>query len=401
MKLYNKYDVFLFLLIASLIGGNLFGALQVPRVLALLFAVPCMSCRNNAVLVARNVKTWLVAFVAFSFVSSLWSPAGISQAIECSIYNAVHALLFYEIIIFSGSAKKPINSIALGFFVAFAISAIIAFWELTTDNHLATSKTKEARASNTGLEVYVRYFAAATFYNFNMYATFLCLTFPFLAYGFLNTEYHSKYRILFLSASVIAIILTLYNGSRGGLLAMMIMVAVLAIKMRIGKGTFIYLTVGICSVVYLLYKYGSSILLTLTMRMSTQGALEDESRFEIWKNVFQVISDYPIIGCGADGLSYAMQRITSGITVAHNLFLEVLSQYGFLFFVVFVVFLLRLYRSAKLSDSQSQKMCVYMGLFSIPVVSIINSTYLTAPTLWAVMGSLYVFANYEYIKSSY
>ena len=47
MKNYNKYDFYIFLLIASLVAGNLFGAFQVPRVLALLLVVPCLNglCR--------------------------------------------------------------------------------------------------------------------------------------------------------------------------------------------------------------------------------------------------------------------------------------------------------------------------------------------------------------------
>lgn len=398
---YNKYDVFLFLLIASLIGGNLFGALQVPRVLALLFAIPCMNCKNNAVLVARSAKTWLMAFVIFSFVSSLWSPAGISQAINGSLYNAIHALLFYEIIIFSGSAKKPINSIALGFFVAFAIAALIAFWELTTDNHLDTSKTKEAKASNIGFEVYMRYFAAATFYNFNMFVTFLCLIFPFIAFGFANTEYKSKYRFVALAASVIAIILTLYNGSRGGLLAMAIMGVILAIKIRKGRGTSFYLITGIGAVAYLLVKYGSTILLTLTMRSQVQVSLQEEDRFEIWANVFKVIADYPLIGCGTDGLNFAMQEYTTGVTISHNLFLEVLSQYGLVFTIAFISFLIGIFKQAKLNENPARKLCVLMSLISLPVVAIINSHYISAPSLWAVMASLYVFANYERIRSFY
>lgn len=398
MKSYNKYDVFIFLLIASLIGGNLFGALQVPRVLTILFAIPCANCKNNIRFVSSSLKKWLVAFVLFSFISSIWSPAGFTLSIESSLYNAVHALLFYEILVFSGSAKKPLDSIAFGFFVAFTISALVALWELTTDNHLQTSKMKEALTSNTGYGIYVRYFAAATFFNFNMYVTFLCFIFPFLTYGFANSNNNTKYRTASLSACVIAIILVLYNGSRGGLLAMLIMVAVLVVKMRMGKGVFFYLTAGIGGVIYLLYKYGGSILLTLTMRASTQGAMEDESRFVIWNNVFGVISDYPIIGCGAGGINFAMQKFTNEITVAHNLFLEILSQYGILFFIAFVAFIWGLYKSAKLSESPSRKLCVFMSVFSIPVVSIINSTYLAAPSLWAVMASLYIFANYEQIK---
>lgn len=400
IKYSNRYDTYLFVLIASLVAGNMFGALQVPRVLALILFFPCLNGYSKVNNVIGQMKFWLLLFLAYSFASCAWNPAGATDGLIGAIYNVVHVLFFFEIIVFSRFAGNPIKAIIYGFLVAFAISAIIAFWELTTDQHLDTSKTKEAKASNTGYEIYLRYFAAVTFYNFNMYVTFLSFLLPFLFYGISSNQNKRIVRVVFVVATVIAVILMLYNGSRGGLLAFIIMAAIyfaFSIRGVRNISVYIFLLVGLLSLV--LYNYGSSILNTLMMRGAmTSVGYEEDSRFVIWSNVMKVIHEYSGLGCGADGLSAAMEKyVHGGITVAHNVFLEVLSEYGVIFFALFLYFFFALFKRARNIVDKPRKICLYQALFSLPIVGIINSGYLTQPVLWAAMASLYVFANYERI----
>ncbi len=402
-KNFNKYDSYIFLLIASLVAGNLFGAFQVPRVLALLLVVPCLNGFSKVKKAIGEMKNWVLLFLLYSFASCAWNPAGVTEGMVGAIYNIVHVLLFFEIIIFSRFANNPIKSIVCGFLVAFAISAVIAFWELTTDQHLETSKMKEAKASNTGYEIYIRYFAAATFYNLNTYVMFICLLMPFLFYGIIDRQSGKVARIIFVVATAIAIILILYNGSRGGLLAFLIIAAVYMMfsgfRFKRFSGYVVFLTIIIAIV---LYNYGSSILNTLLIRGEIQGGIEDEGRFVIWGNVIKVVQDYLFMGCGPEGLMYAMEHHAHGGTLAsHNLFLEVLSEYGIIFFVLFLFYLFSLFKKINKIVDKQRKMCLYQALLSIPVVGIINSGYLTQPVLWASMASLYVFANYEQIRFTY
>lgn len=400
-KKYNRYDIYIFILIASLVAGNLFGALQVPRVLAITLFLPCLQNYSRVSKAVSNIKNWLSLFILFSFTSCLWTPAGLDDGLVASVYNVVHVILFVELIIFSSCARNPVKDIIYGFLFAFAISAVIAFWELTTDQHLETSKTKEAVASNTGTEVYMRYFAAVTFYNFNMYVTFLCFTLPFLFYGMSDKTNGTRLRLVFVAATATAVILLLYNGSRGGLVAFVIMTAIYFVSYLLGRksGTF-YIIILVVLLVFVLYHYGSIILNTLIMRGAVQGAFEEESRLVIWTNVIQVIKEYYALGCGAGGLYVAMEKYAfGGITVAHNIFLELLSEYGALFFAVFFFFLVSIFKRARQIEDKNRKICLYQALFSFPIVGIINSTYLTQPVLWATMSSLYILAYYERIKS--
>ena len=394
---FNKYDRFIVALIASLAAGNLFGALQLPRILALLLLLPCLRCFSG---VKGIVKVFALLFILFSFISSFWSPAGISEGIIYAIYNAVHTLLFIEIIAFSRKALNPIRALASGFLVAFVITAVIASWELVTDNHLSTSKQEEAGMSNTGTEVYVRYFAAATFYNMNTCVTAICFFLPFLFYGFSNNQYSFFTRSLFGLSTVGAIVIVLFNGSRGGLLAIGIMAMVyMYYSFFRMEQSFIWGALLIAVVVVVLIYFGPVILNTLIMRSAVQESLQEESRFVIWNNVMKVVNEYLWLGCGAGGLQYAMIKYASGgIIVAHNVFLEILSEYGFVFFVAFVLFVIKIYSRAKQVSDINRRLLLFQAIVSFPVIGIINSGYLESPVFWSYLSAIYVIANYECIK---
>lgn len=400
-KSYNIYDVYIFLLIASLVAGNLFGAFQIPRVLAILFLIPCTRCYPQCKFLISDMKNFALLFLLYSFLSCLWAPTATSESLLETGYNVVHMILFFEIIIFSRPAKNAINAIFAGFLVAFLISAVIAFWELTTDNHLYTSKIKEAKAKNLGYEIYMRYFAAVTFYNFNMYTTFLCFTIPFIFYGITNKNYKLIWRIVSVIAAVSSVILVLFNASRGGLLAIII-VTFVYYQMTFFKrrSMSFYAILFVFLLIFILYYYGSDILNTLMVRGSVQGAIENEGRLSIWHNAYKVAEQYLFLGCGAGGINNAMEQFAQGgITIPHNLFMELFSQYGLFFLCVFVVFVVKILRRSFIIKDNYRKITLYQSMLAFPIICIINSGYLTAPVLWAFMASLYVFANYERIKS--
>lgn len=208
---YNRFDLFIFLLVTSLVAGNTFGALQVPRVIALLLLIPSLQLLSKARYIG-NMKTMIscaAVFIIFCIISCIWNPAGIVNGVVATIYNIVHFVLFFELIIFTRYARNPIKAIVYGCLIAVSISAVIAFWELITDHHLATSKLDEARSSR----LMTRYFSAVTFYNFNMYVTFLCLLLPFLFWGVSNRRISVKTRLLFVAITIVAIVLILNSAA--------------------------------------------------------------------------------------------------------------------------------------------------------------------------------------------
>lgn len=392
---YNKFDLFIFFLVASLAAGNLFGALQFPRLLAIILFPSAASVSSASVRKELfSLITCASLFILYSFISCLWTPAGFSEGFIAAVYNVTHVLLFLEIIVFSEKAYNPCKAIVYGFLVAFLITAFIAFWELVTDNHLNTSKLDEAMMGKIDSEVYVRYFAAATFYNYNTYVTFLCFLFPFLLYGSSNKSYKKSIRIICFIALSTLVILVLFNGSRGGLLALVVMALVFFFYSVFKFKRFNFVIILYVVVIgLLLFFFGPVILNSLIIRSAAQGSLVDESRFEIWSNVFKVIGDYACFGCGAGGLEHAMMQYAhGGVTAAHNVFLEIISEYGIFFLVFFVAYLWKLFKHTKHVLSVNKRICLYQAFLAFPLVGIINSGYLTQPTFWVFLASLYCFA---------
>lgn len=397
---HNKYDIYILLLIVSTIFGGIGGSLTVPRLLGLLL-VPKLFCivnRENLKYLS-SLRSWCVAFYVFALVSMLWTPDKV-EGLKELIYYLVHFLIFFEVIVFSKKALSPLQSITIGFALCVLLTSVVGFWELTTDNHLAYSKMDEAKASNIGGEIVLRKFAAVTFYNLNGYVTYLCFCLPFLLYGFSLEEKLLK-RLSFI-ALVIAIVLVLCNASRGGMFSIVICLAVFFLMSPKNKSLIYSFIVLIGGLLYLLYKYGDAILYVLTMRLSEGGATTDDSRFEIWGNALKVLVEYSGFGCGIGGMFAAMEQFAKGgTTVTHNVFLEVLCQYGVIFCLAFVFFLFKQFKTGLKLLDKKRSVLVSIALVCFPMTGIINSGYLLAPHLFIALASIYVFANYERIRTMY
>lgn len=397
---YNKYDIYILLLIVSTIFGAIGGALTVPRILGILFAPQLFGIAHREKHTNISyLKYWAFAFYLFAIVSMLWTP-DTKEGLKELCYYPVHFLLFFEVIVFSKRAINPLLSITMGFVLCVFLTSIVGFWEITTDNHLAYSKLDEARASNMGGEVIARNFAAVTFYNLNGYVTYLCFCIPFLLYGF-SIEGRL---IKSLSCIVLieSIILVLFNASRGGMLTILLCLGLfffMSPKNKILIKSLIVLGGGLF---YLLYKFGDTILMFLTMRLEVGGLVHEESRFEIWGNSIKVLFEYCGIGCGIGGMNVAFgQFAKGGITVTHNVFLEILCQYGIVFCLAFVSFLYKQFKKGRRTADIKRRVLVTVALVSFPVIGIINSGYLLNPQLFIVLASIYVFANYERIRFVY
>lgn len=397
---HNKYDIYLLFLIVSTIFGTIGGALTATRLLGILLLPKFFGIINRENLkFLSSLKFWCIAFYVFALVSMLWTPDKVEGFKEL-VYYLVHFLIFFEVIVFSRKALSPLQSITIGFALCVLLTSVVGFWELTTDNHLAYSKLDEAKESNIGGEIVFRKFAAVTFYNLNGYVTYLCLCLPFLLYGFSLEEKFLK-RMSFI-ALIIAVILILCNASRGGMFSIVICLGVFFLMSPKNKSLIYSFIVLIGGLLYILYKYGDSILLILTLRLSEGGATTDDSRFGIWGNAMKVFFDYLGLGCGIGGMHAAMAKYANGgITITHNVFLEVLCQYGVVFCIVFVSFLFKQFKKGlKLLDKKRRVMAT-VALVSFPMTGIINSGYLLDPQLFIVLASIYVFANYEHIRPVY
>jgi hypothetical protein len=125
------------------------------------------------------------------------------------------------------------------------------------------------------------------------------------------------------------------------------------------------------------------------------GFLDDNNRFFLFK---KTIESFSIFGSGIFG-----DRVVLDGTYPHNLFLELISHYGFIF-GPFLIFLLLVNLLKGLFKENSSVKFFFISLLSIGFYkTIITGTYITEPGFYALIGILVCFANHKssYLKVKY
>lgn len=395
MKQTNKYDYFLFILIVSLAFGAIGGSLQMPRLFSILFAPFFFS---NINLVKWHIKRHIdvvLCFLGYCLLSLIWSPEP-SEGLTEFVYFIIHFLLFFEIIVFSMSAKKPIDIITKSWLLAISLTVIFALWEFQTGSHLPYCRNDaESLVNLGGGQILQKEFAAVAFINYNTYVTYLCFAIPFLFYIIANKK--AEKAIIFWLTIVVVILASmciLRNGSRGGLLSILTVLGVYFLMRPKNKSWIITLALLVLFVAYVIKEYGE-VFSYMMMRASDGNLTAGGDRLVVWAYAFDRFIDTLGFGVGIGGMASAMQGISGDIKITHNIFLEVLLQYGLVFFVVFVVFLVKMFMKARTLKDFPRKVTIFTALISFPIYGIVNSGYLFNPFVYAGLASLYVFCNYD------
>ncbi len=383
--MWNKFDIFLFLLIFSVVGGVYGGSLTLPRLFTiLLFPNLIILLLNNQCKYIHSFITFFSLWWLYGLFSILWT-SDIENAGKELVYYLINFSYFLELISFAKYANNPLRTISLGWVTGFFFTSLIAFWEFATDQHLSVSALKSDSMFNLEYgRVVLRRFASATFGNYNNYVTYICFSFPFL---FFFAEEKKKFFIPILG--LIAFLIVGYNASRGGFLSLSLFVILYVLFSKSKIGTLIIM---LCFS-FLLFNNPFEILFSRVESM-------EDSRLHIWENSLSLWEDSFFIGSGMGSMIESMRNFsTTGILITHNLFLEILVQYGFLIFIPIIFFVVFLFQKVLMLTNDNRKFLVMSSLIAMPFYTIINSGYLLSSSTYAFFASLYIFANYEYIKS--
>lgn len=390
---YNRYDVFIFLLIVTLIFGNFGGALMIVRVLAILLLPVMLSKYNRKMTYVKSYFSFFIVFYYFCILSLLWTP-NIEQATKELVYYLVHFFIFIEILIFSRFSKSPLKTISLSWVISVSLTLIVAVWEITTSQHLYLSKFEadDIALNFDGVRI-ERPFAAVTFGNFNGYVTYLCFAMPFLFYSILKYKKDFKKILICLSVLLVSVITILVNASRGGFLSILFMSSILFFNTKHSWYKTLLLIITIVLVVYFIIPRMDTLFLTLSVKSEGNNLISDESRMAIWGDSLRVLLDYGLIGCGIGGLIDAIKNVsTTGLSIPHNMFLEIIVQYGLFFFTIFLFFIIKLFKKAWQEKDVNIKTLLYMAILAMPIYGIIDSGYLLNPIFYVAFASIVVFA---------
>lgn len=387
------YDNLLILLIASLAFGSFGGALQIPRILSIIVLPFFIS---NSVLGSKTVVRIIrivVCFLGYCIFSLLWT-SNIEEGFVELIYYILHFLLFVEIITFSMCAVDPKSAISNGWLVAVALTAVVAGWEIATGDHLPYCRNDATSMVNVDGTIMFKSFVAAAFVNYNTYVTFLCFAIPFLLY-IISKRKDDRRGLYWMSIVLViaSVFFILKNGSRGGFISIIVMIATYFMLKPKNISWIIAIVVLLFIVFYVFTRYGDQFVY-LSSRVSGGNLIEGGERLIVWEYTLKrFISTYGF-GVGIGGMEDAMQGVASDIKIPHNIFLEILLQFGIVFFLIFVVFLINLFRRAKKINDFPTKVTLYSALIAFPIYGIINSGYLFNPFVYAGLAALFVYLQY-------
>lgn len=400
----NRFDWLIVISILLLAGGVYGGAFRLARLFALVM-FPLLMIKGPRCKFIKDLLIVCFVFWLYCVVSLIWTP-DLPEGLNQIAYYLTHFVLLFEIIVFAYYARNPLTSISQGWFFLMIFCSGIAIWEMITGSHLPMAYEDNNFIHNEGGAVVNRMTASVTFGNFNSYGVILCFAMPWIYYRLISDKYSFFNKTITVLIIALALLIVLINGSRGGILSLSCMMLLFLFKYHRKKEKFIIIVPISIAVVFILVKYYEEIFMVISMRQSilsefskTQGP--EGGRIDIWLTALRAFIPTMGLGVGVGGMSEAILEYRTNsdiITATHNIFLEVLLQYGILWLFIFLLFIWRMIkRTNKIQDIQ-RRLPLQMALWIMPIYFIIDSSYLLEPSLYVLLACIYIFVYYEYFN---
>jgi teichuronic acid biosynthesis protein TuaE len=392
-----------FLLFALPIAANVRGYSVV--IAAVLFAIYFFSVSGRFRLNGASAK-W---YVAFTLVTSVWGLASLSWSIDAgrglTEVSHIFSGLLVGVIIIDATARSSMsnqNWLRAGWVMSFAITSAVALWEAITGNHLPYNPDD----LNWDLSSVV----FSTFPNPNNYSAYLAAAMCFL-YWDVRSGRSNRFRGMSLAMIAVLPFLFVMAGSRLGLVSALVQLAYIvpwrsflrrkrSELLRIAGGAAVALMIASWSL--------SS---NEIIREKVSGTLEEFSRpdrsaserMNMTWNALHFASESSWFGTGAGSFAMHIRRGDgpnfTGLTVdPHNFWLEVLSQFGVVPFVLLVALVLSIFASGlhpqKRDGSRKFELrhIVVMGMIGYLPAALAASTFIYPPN-WIFLASMAALAD--------
>lgn len=392
---YNLYDFTLVLIVALLVVGDLGGALQPVRLISLLLFPLVLKSVFKINLIVSRLALFFLFWFGYIFISLIWT-SNFFEGVKEVFYYFTHFILFMLIQVFSKRAYNPLKSIIYGWLLFFMLSTPIALYELFTDWHFPSSQFSSNYIQNLGDGlVYQKKFSAINFLNYNTYVTILCFSTPFI-FAYLLIVNRVKLQIVGWLNILFLLYILLMNASRGGIICFFLYLILFVffykhVRFR-AKNVILFILSVILLGVFIFY---SSLLFEQIQArfVARTSIFEDSSRWNLIHSAMKLFLGTWGIGTGVGSIETSMRYVSSGVVAPHNLFFEILVQYGLLIFVGFLMFIFGLFKCVYRYPYRTiSKFIIYGSVLSLPFVFVINAGYLLMPSFWVYISSLLLFS---------
>jgi hypothetical protein len=401
----NSFDYLIVILIVLLSFGSLGGAFAPVRVFALVFSplilwsILMRPFYKKHIYIYSFISIWF----AYTIISLLWTP-DIEEGFKHVLYNYVHFSTIFFLVYLADKANKPRNAVALGWMLSAICTFPIAFYEVIFNRHLPMSNIESETMLNVEGDLLPFRYADTTFGDLNSFSIFLSYSLLFTLFGVLINRKNIYSRAYFICAGV-TFCLVLFNSSRGAILSCFIALFVFIYyyfnnrkKYNILKVIIVTL-VCIISACFATNEYIQSFGIRFFYRIESGELFQDKTRLEIYETSWRAAKEMLCLGYGAGSEQSVLERIGSPIANSHNLFIEILLQYGIFILVGFSMLITLISKRLVFgSDASNKYLAVSFLLIAAPVF-IVVSGYVLSPSFWVFISSLYVISaskiNYE------
>ena len=392
----NIYDKKIIFVIALLSLGVIGGALQPIRLFSIL-TIPL-----NIRFIAKNIKetfifvTWFfgMLWLLYGMLALSWAPDIVSGRIEL-LYIFIHYNLIFTIFRYASKSYNPLMAISRGWLICVCITSLFGIYELITNQHFYTSIV-QTEQSDLGIAlngIQYKKFVATLFNNYNEYITLLSFSLPFVFFLFFKIGEIKKQIFLWIIVSLIFVFISI-NGSRGGMLCYIIAFFFFLKKYNLVvykyKKTVSILVCLILSSFILSFR--EMIFGDISERLMNTSSIEDFGRSSIYNKAFELYIESNYMGVGPWGY----QEIVG--FAPHNLWLEILSQYGVVIFIPLMILLIIVFNRIIRLSKNTNGSCIF---FVLIIASFINSGYLHFPFTWIYFASIltyYMVLNNKFIN---
>ncbi len=225
---------------------------------------------------------------------------------------------------------------------------------------------------------------------------------------FLYSFYAKKaVRLLYLLLFIIAALLVVFTGARGPLVTLFI--GTLTTVFFYSKKAFFFLLISFTLIMFTLTPFMEFLFETFTsfssgitrslsflyLNENTLYSLPDTlgTREPLYRNAITLFGEYPFFGVGTGGFSL----LTRSNTYPHNVFLEILSEYGVL--GILTVFFVTIYFLRKIQKRFQNEYVIIILMYVYSITQLLfSSSFLVTFELWFAIGSTFSFIDRVDVK---
>jgi teichuronic acid biosynthesis protein TuaE len=347
-----------------------------------------------------KIYVFLLLWLAYAIFSSIWTYNIKLGLVES--FRIASSFITFFLVAQSISNKEILEKTYYFFIIVFVLYIGIAIWEITTFNHLPTSKH--------GIEGISSFIPFGPFFNRNDMAAALLMLMPFVLFQINSSQSNILKVLLSLQIILMGVSITL-AGARIGMIFYVFVILIYmfyytSLKVKISSIAMIFLLVLSLKIISpLQYEFFK---LYLVQQVSSLGDEQEryiEGSISIRKSLIKenidMMYESKFLGVGSGNIPsiIAQKRFynTQNILNPHNFLLELTTAYGLIFGLIFVYFyihlLFDLYKIMKREKDNFHARAAFLSLLLFIPASVLPSSIIKYNFYWIFFAYFTQFIN--------